>query len=383
LKTRPAARAGRGALSLLPWLVAGACAPPGPVPHLAEPWPERLGDWRIFRDGSLEPSPGVLVYELNTALFSDYAAKLRTVWMPEGVSAAWRDEGPLAFPAGTVLSKTFWYPVEGDGSVRIDAASGGLGRRRVETRLLVRGRDGWVALPYLWNAEQSEAFLRPAGGLEMLRWSDGAGGRGELAYLVPNRDQCRSCHDAAGEPGSLRPIGTTAANLNRDVGAAPQLAAWRRRGFLEDGPDPADAPRLPVWDDPATGSTADRARAYLEVQCAHCHGPARPADASGLLLGFDESRPRALGICKPPVAAGRGSGGRLHDVVPGRPEESILYFRMQSREPDVMMPELGRDLRHEEGLALIRRWIDELEGDGCEAAGGGSRARAVARLSDG
>jgi len=48
-----------------------------------------------------------------------------------------------------------------------------------------------------------------------------------------------------------------------------------------------------------------------------------------------------------------------------------------------MMPELGRDLRHEEGLALIRRWIDELEGDGCEAAGGGSRARAVARLSDG
>lgn len=363
----PAALAGGLALLLL----AGGCDP-GPASFVSEPWPERLGEWRLFEEGTLEPRLGVLVYELNTPLFSDYASKLRTVWMPPGEAARWRDSGPFDFPVGTVLSKTFWYPVDDDGAVRIDPLAAKLQpQRRLETRLLVRAETGWTALPYVWNAAQSEAFLRPAGELAVLRWSDGGGGAGELSYLVPNRDQCASCH-GAGPGAGLRPIGPTAANLNREVavagGAVDQLGAWRRQGYLEGGPGSAEVPRLPVWNDPETGSVDERARAYLEVQCAHCHGPARPADASGLLLGFSETRPRALGVCKPPVAAGRGSGGRLYDVVPGRPEDSILYHRMESREPDVRMPELGRDLRHEEGLALVREWIAGLAGDCAGAA---------------
>jgi len=280
-------------------------------------------------------------------------------------------ERPLELPVGTVLSKTFWYPREAGGTVRIDRAAAVTGRRRIETRLLVRGTAGWAALPYLWNDPRTEAFLRPAGALVALRWSDGGTRRGELDYLVPNRDQCGGCH--ADGRGGLRPIGPTAANLNREIpvagGSLDQLSLWKRRGLLPaDAPVSAGASRMPVWDDPATGSVTERARAYLEVQCAHCHDPARPADASGLLLGWAESRPRALGVCKPPVAAGRGSGGLLYDVVPGRPGESILVHRMRSREPDVQMPELGRDLRHDEGLALVEEWIAGLGGDCAEPA---------------
>jgi len=351
-------------------LLGGGCAPAEPPGLVAPPWPERLSEWRLFAGEALEPSSRVLVYELNTPLFSDYAQKQRSVWMPAGTAASWSDQGPFAFPVGSVLSKTFWYPVEADGTVRIDAAAADrLPRRRIETRLLVRAEAGWAALAYVWNDAQSEAFLKPAGSLKTLRWSDGAERTGELAYLVPNRDQCAGCHAAgdAGDGSGLRPIGPTGANLNREIavtgGSVDQLGAWRQRGFLEGAPGSAAAPRLPVWDDPATGDVAERARAYLEVQCAHCHGPERPADASGLLLGWAETRERALGICKPPVAAGRGSGGLLHDVVPGDPDASILYFRMASREPDVRMPELGRDLRHEQGLALVREWIEGLEGD--------------------
>ena len=101
-----------------------------------------------------------------------------------------------------------------------------------------------------------------------------------------------------------------------------------------------------------------RARAYLEVNCAHCHNPAGAASNSGLFLEAAQRDVTARGIGKPPVAAGRGSGGRLVDIAPGRPDESILLHRMTSTEPGVAMPELGRALPHDEALAMLRTWIE-------------------------
>ena len=69
----------------------------------------------------------------------------------------------------------------------------------------------------------------------------------------------------------------------------------------------------------------------------------------------------ALGIMKAPVAAGSGSGQLAYDIVPGQPEASILLYRINSTEPAVMMPELGRKMIHKEGVALIRSWIASLE----------------------
>jgi hypothetical protein len=57
------------------------------------------------------------------------------------------------------------------------------------------------------------------------------------------------------------------------------------------------------------------------------------------------------------VAAGRGAGGLAVGIRPGAPDASILAYRMASTEPGVMMPELGRSVRHEEGLALVRALI--------------------------
>ena len=120
---------------------------------------------------------------------------------------------------------------------------------------------------------------------------------------------------------------------------------------------PADAPKLPVWDDPATGTLDARARAWLEINCAHCHNPEGPARNSGLDLTAAQRNPTAFGIFKPPVAAGRGSGGREFDIVPGQPDRSILVYRIASTDAGIMMPELGKRLVHEEGLALVRQWI--------------------------
>ncbi len=35
--------------------------------------------------------------------------------------------------------------------------------RLLETRLLINTASGWVAIPYVWNAEQTEATLALAG----------------------------------------------------------------------------------------------------------------------------------------------------------------------------------------------------------------------------
>jgi hypothetical protein len=69
-----------------------------------------------------------------------------------------------------------------------------------------------------------------------------------------------------------------------------------------------------------------------------------------------------LGECKLPIAAGQGTGGNKFSIVPGKPEESILVYRMTSIDPGTMMPELGRSLVHDEGVALIADWISGMEG---------------------
>ncbi len=58
---------------------------------------------------------------------------------------------------------------------------------------------------------------------------------------------------------------------------------------------------------------------------------------------------RHLGLCKPPVAAGRGTGDHYFDIVPGKPQglDPALPPAIED-EPGVMMPEQGRNTTHRE-----------------------------------
>jgi uncharacterized repeat protein (TIGR03806 family) len=198
-------------------------------------------------------------------------------------------------------------------------------------------------------------------------------GRMPFTYLVPDVNQCAGCHAVDHDKQVLKPIGPKARHLNKDYQYPEmkenQLSHWRRAGLLTGVP--ADPPRHAQWDVAATGDLNERARAYRDVNCSHCHSPLGAANTSGLLLHAREADPAKLGVCKIPIATGRGSGSALFDIVPGAPDQSIFLHRMASSEPDVAMPELGRSLIHEEGLALIREWIASMPG-GCIS---GSRQR--------
>ena len=102
-------------------------------------------------------------------------------------------------------------------------------------------------------------------------------------------------------------------------------------------------------------------RSYLDINCGHCHNEAGAADTSGLLLDYEDHAPGALGVCKPPIAAGRGSGGFNYSIVPGDAANSIMPFRMRTTSPATMMPELGRSLAHAEGVALINDWVNAMQ----------------------
>jgi uncharacterized repeat protein (TIGR03806 family) len=297
-----------------------------------------------------EPVDGVIAYDLNSALFSDYAEKYRFVKMPPGTHAIYSDDGPFAFPVGTVIAKTFAFPT--------DARDPKQGRRLIETRILKHEPDGWVGLPYIWNKEQTEATLDVAGDTVDVSWIHTDGRARTNNYIIPNANQCKGCHKS-GE--TMVPIGPKARHLNRDFAYRDelenQLAHWSRIGILTGAPEPSAAPRLAAWDQPASGTLDARARAWLEINCAHCHNPDGPARNSGLDLLASQRNPTAFGIEKPPVAAGIGSGGLAFDIVPRQPDKSIMVFRIASTHPGVMMPELGKRLVHEEGVALVREWI--------------------------
>jgi uncharacterized repeat protein (TIGR03806 family) len=335
----------------------GGCAPSSGVRDhaiLANTPPSKLSAYGLFVDaGAKTPSPRVLPYALNTALFSDYADKRRYVYVPEGKTIAYRENGAFEFPVGSVLVKTFEYHAKlGDSATPV---------RTLETRLLVRTRHGWEGRPYIWNAQGTEAILTPVGGPIPVQVHDARNGVLNIAYRVPNQNQCKTCHLSEGQ---ISPIGPKAANLNRDFayGAATenQLVHWTKAGILSGAPAPSAAPKSADFSNIALSNEA-RARAWLDINCGHCHKPDGSASNTGLYLTATTTNPSQLGIGRRPVSAGKGSGDYLFDVVPGKPEESILYHRIKSTEAGVAMPELGRSLVHQEAVAVIGDWIREMD----------------------
>lgn len=340
---------------MIAWLLACAEDPSSGPPAGDD---EVLLDLVTWDGEAFAYADGFEPYTLATPLFSDFASKDRAIRLPDGESATYTDDGVFGFPVGTVIVKSFLFPA--------DLREPTVDRRVVETRVLTLEDDGWDTWPYLWNDDQTEAVRAASGAVLDLSVVGLAGETVDFAYLVPQRNQCVDCHEAtAGDERENLPIGPSARNLNH----GDQLQQWVDRGLLDQAP--ADAPaatdaRTLEGVDPATLADdvlSAAARDYLDVNCAHCHNPdGDEGRSSQLFLNWDNADPFRLGICKKPGSAGKGTGGLTYDIVPGAPESSILWYRMQTDELGEMMPDIGRSLVDEDGVALVAEWIRRLEG---------------------
>ncbi len=327
---------------------------------------EKLSDYGFFTSplADLKPTAQVFSYDVNAPLFSDYAEKARFIYLPAGQQMTYQSDAAFDLPVGAVIIKNFYY--------FNDAAKPESGRRILESRLLRRETTGWKALVYVWNADQTDALLEVAGSTLPIEWQTAEGKTQKLDYIVPNLNQCKGCHSYDGQ---FVPIGITARQLNHLGNTSNQLLNWQKLGYLNlpANFDPITAPHLTDYrlsdaalqqqhpELPVTEYAAARARSYLDANCAHCHNAHGPASTSGMFLGINEQDLEKLGVNKTPVAAGRGSGNRRYGIVPGKPNESIVVYRMESDDPGIRMPELGRQLKHKEGVEMVKAWIREMK----------------------
>ena len=85
-----------------------------------------------------EPVEGMIPYDLNTSLFTDYAAKYRFVRLPPDTMAVYHKTESFDFPVGTIITKTF--------AIADDMTEPDSNERLLETRLLIHEEEGWVGL---------------------------------------------------------------------------------------------------------------------------------------------------------------------------------------------------------------------------------------------
>ncbi len=325
--------------------------------------PKYLSEWKLFEIGksNISLSKGIHPYTIKTPLFTDYARKWRAFKLPKNKNIKVDDDGRLHFPEQTIIVKTFYYPRASIRSQRVSLASEGAERywltsidtsdfKPIETRILLLKDGVWLPFVYLWDQDASRARLIQ-GGQHIPLSVKGAPGVTHFDYAIPSRPQCSECHGGFDAMGRTQPLGfeyvQVDINVSVDSRTISQVYSWEQQGLISPPPLKLKASSLP--------------REYLHINCAHCHSRYGTANSSRLMLDRDQAAGSRIGICKPPIAAGRGALGMHYDIVPGFPQKSILLLRMQSTQTDIRMPEVGRSLVDDKGVLLISEWIQGLQ----------------------
>ncbi|MES2884432.1 MAG: parallel beta-helix domain-containing protein [Pseudomonadota bacterium] len=366
-----------------------------------------LDQYNLFadpQDPTSTPNASGVPYSLNSKLFSDYSVKYRVLYLPPGTKAVYREaksdgaNAVIVFPVGTIIAKSFAFDDEDAGTENM-----------VETRLLIKraaanGSARWQGMSYRWVVENGKriARLAPGGGTASVSWKhtdvdSGVKHTGSTdKYLIPNLNQCLSCHSREDmEPGSA-PIGPKVRFMNKpfkpeskrvtgqsqhEIAGRNQIEYLCSKGLMLGCPEnrgvdnmtqvAAMLEKSPVYNKPgSSGFDADspqdieaRARAWLEVNCQHCHNVRGFAANTGFYVDAFRKVDTSYGICKRPTATGQeGSGGRVYDIHPGRADNSIIPFRIgaEATLPAARMPPIARSVVDTEAHALLTRWINEV-----------------------
>ena len=339
-------------------------------------FPTRLSESGIFASvAEHRPAPGVLPFSINAESWADHATAERWLGVPDAGTIRVHEKAEaiegsmfsrsMDFPEDTVLVKTL--------SLALDAARPETARR-VETQVLHFDGREWRGYTYAWNEEQTDAELVPPGGASRtftVTDPDAPGGQRTQDWRFASRMECIRCHN----PWAEHTLAFNLAQINRDHDyghvKANQIRTLRHIGLLEDVPPqrqpwevPADyTPRspevLPRLVDPydASADLNARGRAYLHVNCAHCHR-FNGGGSAHIHIPFDTPLEKTEAVGLRPT---QGTFGipRAQIIAPGDPYRSVLYYRLAKLGPG-HMPAIGSRLIDRRGLQLIHDWIRQL-----------------------
>jgi len=315
----------------------------------------KLSDYNFFEGAlnAIQPGYGVLPYKPISSLFTDYALKERFVWVPVGETASFvQDNKSLDFPVGSALIKMFYYNnVLPTNTTRI-----------IETRVMVKTQNGWDFAEYVWNDTQTEAFLETTedGGYTEVNWLKDGQER-FVNYRIPAKQQCVICHTNDFE---TLPLGIKPQNINSmlsyDDGSNNQLQKLIDFGYLEDAL-PESILTVVDWKD-ASKSLEQRAKSYIDINCANCHIDGGQGDYRVIRLGYSNTlnNDENAGVCVDADTPIPGLMGQKH-IAPGDPQNSIIYYRMSvTGDQPYKMPQFGQSLVHTEALVVLEEWINSI-----------------------
>lgn len=290
---------------------------------------ENLSAYAIFEGTptDLIPADSFHLFELSSILFTDYAHKQRLVKVPDNSQMTRRNDGTIDFPDGTILVKTFFYYT--------DERDTTLGKNIIESRLLIKENDTWNIATYLWNEDQTEATLELNGVDTPISWINTDGNNRSTLYHVPDENECIACHQSS---ETMIPLGPSLRNLNRMVnrnGAdLNQLEHLQSVGILNDF-QVSEISKIVDYND-LSASLTDRGRAYLALNCAHCHHPDAWEAAAEKDFDFKYETPfNQTGISR---------------------EEDKITEALQDEE----MPFIGTTILDQEGVDLVVEFLESL-----------------------
>ena len=318
------------------------------------PFPRKLSETGLFTSvKDHEVAPGVIPYSINAPFWSDGARKERFFAIPGDLGIDFHEDRAWSFDDGAVTVKSFTLEMEEGNPDSV---------RRIETRIVVKQDDHWVGYTYAWNEDQSDAHLVEAGGLDRtyeIRDAAAPGGKRTQTWHYPSRQECMFCHSRAA--GFVLGLRTHQMNRPHDYGAVTdnQLRTLEHIGIFKKPLDkpPAEYAAFPdPFDD--TADLDARAKTYLSVNCAMCHVGSGGGN-SNLDLGLKTPLEKANLIDEPPLHGTMDvEDARL--VVPGHPERSMLYTRVNTRGTN-QMPPTSTNLVDDLGARLLFAWIERLE----------------------
>lgn len=306
--------------------------------ELLADWPKKLSETGLYTSiRKKKLADDLTPYQVNAPFWSDNAGKTRFIKLPVGQKMEYKAKGTWKLPVGTVVVKNF------------DKA-GYRGKQMLETRLIKRTKEGWEAATYVWNSRQNDADLKPEGSQFEFYTRQGI-----TSWHAPSSSECASCHVES----SGFVLGLTTAQLNREDEGVNQISAWAEKGLLElpEGVDLATADKFcsPFGDD---GSLEERARVYLDVNCAMCHQPNGPGNAT-IDLRFDTELAGTGMVGEAPAQNNMG----IEDaeiVAAGSPDRSTLLSRLETPGTG-RMPSIGSNIVDKKAVKLISEWIESLK----------------------
>lgn len=317
--------------------------------------PEKLSESGLFSDIQNKVySPGLIPYDVNSPLWSDGADKTRLLALPDTSRIEFSADGHWEFPEDAVIVKNFLLETE----------KGNPGSKKfIETRFLVKrhGDEQWDGYSYEWNEDQTDAFLLVDGKTKEITIQDtnAEGGQTIHNYYFPSRNDCASCHT----PVAGYVLGPRTAQLNGNYNYGEvtdnQLRSLNHIGMFTEniGEDYSGFPKLvnPADD---TKSLSERARSYLDANCAQCHqqgGTGRADFDLRAVKTFEETK-----LLETIAAFGDLGTPRGNIISPGYPENSVLYLRI-TRTDSLRMPRIATSVVDELGAQVIYDWINNMD----------------------